>query len=432
MPLYKQIQHAQPCDPTLNSCSEVLLCLTEEWRSRTKCGLALAKAKIVGVGYRCATGQSCCPNLPSGNSLYSKAPTSGDFECVYTIEIDTEAEFLIDPATIPLDQPYDITDTDVLSMSPYACQFTELINSIKTRPDWVVDSANVNPIINAATNTYIVNIPIIDRINGTNQGNFSLDLSVLFDYIEPGTDSLSAYGVPVANGHRHTAVDGTPQDILLISQTAGNVLTYDNGLYLNCAAIAACVTPGGATYTAGCGIDIVNDEISVDTSGTWGSGDLDFPCADTQGQSIYCDSNGQLRTAPPVQAFEVAGFTSGAGNNPAPVVIDVVNPSTCREARVTGGYTGAFNYFAPGASAGGPLLNLALNGNPSVTIAQMIGSSVGGSDIGGTYLSTDFMDANGVIAPGATMTYTIDYEVLPNGGSISSYSVSLRMTVIVI
>lgn len=432
--MIKQLQYNAPCNPAYDNCSEVLLCLDPSWRTKTKCGLAFAKAKIVGVGYKCSEGQTCCPTLPSGNSLYADAPTQGNFTCVYNIQIDRDAEFLTDPSTIPLDQPYDILPSDIQSIAPYLCHFSEIITNIKDKSDWVVDSSNVEVESSPETNTYIVTVPIIDRIDNSFKNSFTLDLSVLFDHVEPivSTDTLSDYGVPVPNGHRHIAYDGTPQDILLLSQVPGNLLSYDNGLFIDCAAVAACVT-AGITYTAGDCIDLTGDEISVKTSGTWGSGDLSFPCADTSGQSIYCDSNGDLRTAPPVQAFQLSAFTGGVGNDPAPVSINVVNPSNCREARVTGGYTGAFNYTAPSASAGGPILQLGLNGNPVTPIAQMIGSAVGGSIIGGTYLSSDHVDGNlPTIAPGGTQTHSVDYFVDPNGGSISSHSVSMRLTVIVI
>lgn len=80
--------------------------------------------------------------------------------------------------------------------------------------------------------------------------------------------------------------------------------------------------------------------VTAGTSGTWGAGQLAFPCEDTQGGSIYCDSRGRLRAAPPqpVRGFsEFAQETMDGGPEPTgtilplhDVILSVENPSTCR------------------------------------------------------------------------------------------------------
>lgn len=80
--------------------------------------------------------------------------------------------------------------------------------------------------------------------------------------------------------------------------------------------------------------------LTAGTSGTWGAGQLQFACEDTAGGSIYCDSLGRLRAAPPQPVRGFAQFAQEAmGGAPEvagsvlplhDVILTVANPSTCR------------------------------------------------------------------------------------------------------
>lgn len=97
------------------------------------------------------------------------------------------------------------------------------------------------------------------------------------------------------------------------------------------------------TIATGCGIlgDGTDDApIAAGTSGTWGAAQLQFACEDTEGGSIYCDSRGRLRAAPPQPVRGFAQFAQEAMSGaPEPtgtvlplhdVILTVTNPSTCR------------------------------------------------------------------------------------------------------
>lgn len=516
MPVIKQILVDSHCSTAFSNCSQVLLCLTEDFEEKTICGFALAHAKVVGVGFKCAPEVECCPALPEGSELYTTPPLNGEFTCVYTVEVDREAEFLIDPGTNPA-EPYDITSDDVVSMVPYPCVYDQLIEAIKAIPPQetdVLEPYGSSPLGNGHRHTsvegVIQDILLISTLS-ENLLTYNAGLYIDCDAIEAcgfvigDTDSLSEYNTDVAGGHRHTAVDGDVTDIHILSQTANNLVTYDDGIYLDCAAVAACgfvigdtdtlseyntdvagghrhtavdgdVTDihilsqaGGnlaeynngiyidcdsisscvpyktctdvrACFSAGDCISISAGAISVDTSGVWGQGSLAaFPanCQD-DGMEIYCDSSGELRTEPPIRANQVSGFVSGARgvptadmNGEAFVFINVVNPSDCRPGWVSGAYTGAFQYEAPSASAGGPNFFIGLDGVLPVFAGTMIGSTVGGSTIIGHYLVQDTIDDNQApIAAGGSSNFSIRIDVLMNGGSVFAFSLALRLTVI--
>lgn len=93
----------------------------------------------------------------------------------------------------------------------------------------------------------------------------------------------------------------------------------------------------------GCGIlgDGTEDApLAAGTSGTWGAGQLAFPCDDRQGGSIYCDSLGRLRAAPPQPVRGFSQFAQETMDGPPEptgtvlplhdVILEVANPSTCR------------------------------------------------------------------------------------------------------
>lgn len=103
--------------------------------------------------------------------------------------------------------------------------------------------------------------------------------------------------------------------------------------------------PGAAAQVlTGCGITGAGDEtapLTAATSGQWGAGPLALPCDQGNGQPVYCDAAGQLRTVP---ARYSRGFASNEGESlggpPDPtgtvrllfdIQLDVTNPSTCRD-----------------------------------------------------------------------------------------------------
>ncbi|MFE0763690.1 hypothetical protein [Streptomyces smyrnaeus] len=96
-------------------------------------------------------------------------------------------------------------------------------------------------------------------------------------------------------------------------------------------------------FVTGCGITgdaTAAAPITADTAGTWGSSPLAFPCAETNGVPVFCDSNGQLRTAPPTMARGFSQFAQDTmGGAPEAtgtvlplqdVILDVTNPDPCR------------------------------------------------------------------------------------------------------
>jgi hypothetical protein len=143
---------------------------------------------------------------------------------------------------------------------------------------------------------------------------------------------------------------GTPEaprtisSVVKVSGAAGNTVTVNaDGLYV---APSPPVPP-----VAGCGIDVVGNTVSVDTSAEFTEltretcGDLVDasvlvalpPACELQGMPIYCDSNGELRTKPekftdtevrsmneaflpPITAYP---FTA------SPIAQPITNPSSC-------------------------------------------------------------------------------------------------------
>lgn len=96
-----------------------------------------------------------------------------------------------------------------------------------------------------------------------------------------------------------------------LSEDANNqvVIGTDGGIY------AAPATVDGA---AGCGIEINGGIISVRSLGP---GDWPYPCDISEGLPVYCDANGDLRTAPdhvPFQFFEPRGSFIADGTVIAP------------------------------------------------------------------------------------------------------------------
>jgi len=87
--------------------------------------------------------------------------------------------------------------------------------------------------------------------------------------------------------------------------------------------------------TAGTGIAITNPRtINVETSGTWGSGTLNFPGTSTGGMAIYEDSSGDLRTEPPYTAQSYAGgITATPGSDISTIGFDSA-PSSLNVATV--------------------------------------------------------------------------------------------------
>ena len=98
----------------------------------------------------------------------------------------------------------------------------------------------------------------------------------------------------------------------------------------------------------GCGVigdGTEADPVTANTSGSWGTGELDFPCEDTSGQEVYCDSAGQLRTVP--EKFYIQEIAQEAGSQdlePPPhegrlevydLQLSVTNPSDCRAMMAT-------------------------------------------------------------------------------------------------
>lgn len=103
-----------------------------------------------------------------------------------------------------------------------------------------------------------------------------------------------------------------------------------------------------APLAAGCGVigaGTEADPLTTNTSGVWGSGGLSFPCDDTSGQEIYCDTAGQLRTVP--EKYYVQQIVSEPGAQdlaPPPdggrlevydLQLELTNPSNCRDMMAT-------------------------------------------------------------------------------------------------
>lgn len=136
-------------------------------------------------------------------------------------------------------------------------------------------------------------------------------------------------GGPVRPGPNGLTVCVSPQEDNALTQDA------DGCLYVPADEPQPVVT--------GCGIlgdGTDQAPLTAGTSGTWGAGQLAFPCDDTNGGSIYCDSQGQLRTAPPPIARGFSEFAQESVSGPPEAVgttrtthdvtLTITNPSTCR------------------------------------------------------------------------------------------------------
>lgn len=259
----------------------------------------------------------------------------------------------------------------------------------------------------------------------------------------------------------------TPADTVTVnldlSADAGQLLAFgtDGNIFLDCATVAACVNPDLGWVAAGSaglnqqidpgetllfqgarGIDTVGInpniiQIGIFTSGTWGVGDLNFPCASTEGGETYIDGDDDLRVAPPTFMSCVSTAITGTGANPPPLSNLFNNPSLCRTMRISGGYVGAFNYTAFGGPAGGPSLFLNLNGTGENLIGKFfanITAAPGDVPLNGTYVSPDNLDGVSSAAPGGSVTVTIDFRIAAAdvGDTLAEFAVSLRACAITI
>ncbi|WP_309317393.1 hypothetical protein [Streptomyces salinarius] len=130
---------------------------------------------------------------------------------------------------------------------------------------------------------------------------------------------------------------GPPGDGACVSVDPGNTLQFgtDGCLFVPGSEPVALVTGCGLL---GDGTD--GAPLAAGTSGTWGAGQLAFPCEDTQGGSVYCDSRGRLRAAPPQPVRGFSQFAQDTMDGPPEptgtilplhdVILTVTNPSTCR------------------------------------------------------------------------------------------------------
>ncbi|MDQ0376482.1 hypothetical protein [Amycolatopsis thermophila] len=145
------------------------------------------------------------------------------------------------------------------------------------------------------------------------------------------TPTLDLTATPNADGS--VTISGAP----ILSTDAGNQLAAgsDGALF---------VPP----LTPGCGLDGAGTSaapLAVATSATWGDAALPFPCDDTNGVPIYCDTNGQLRTAPDKLYVQAVASLPGAQDQAPPATgatievydleLALTNPSDCREMRAT-------------------------------------------------------------------------------------------------
>lgn len=181
--------------------------------------------------------------------------------------------------------------------------------------------------------------------------------------------------------------------------------------------------PESGDYTAGCGIAINGSRVvSARTSGTWG-----WPCADTSGSPIYCDSNGQLRGVPEHTAVAsprvVQGVHWGAvgvGSYSVPASMFFANPSSCRSMACAVQYTMGMQDASPsGWTAGG--LTLAIVNN------TMVGANIGNYTVWGgnpaavafgtSFLITLSEDDLGTLPPGGSTTIQISGRIDVASGS---------------
>lgn len=98
----------------------------------------------------------------------------------------------------------------------------------------------------------------------------------------------------------------------------------------------------------GCGVSGAGTDeepLAAAVSGEWSAGGLEFPCEDTNGQEVYCDSAGQLRTVPEKFYIQELAQEGGAQDlEPPPhegrlevydLQLAVTNPSDCRAMMAT-------------------------------------------------------------------------------------------------
>jgi hypothetical protein len=130
-----------------------------------------------------------------------------------------------------------------------------------------------------------------------------------------------------------------------------------------------------------CGLDTDPEgRLIVAVSGSWGTAPLNFSCDDSNGEPVFCDSQGQLRTAPRATATRM--FNDGvAFDGPrtltatfdwyTPVTLSYTNTSSCRSmwvhahARAEASYTMAAG-SAYRLRAGRPISNTASGGGDAL------------------------------------------------------------------
>lgn len=163
--------------------------------------------------------------------------------------------------------------------------------------------------------------------------------------LQVGTDGCmyvaeSAAGAEGPPGPQGPA--GPPGPGACVSADPGNVLQEgtDGCLYV--------AEPSASQLLTGCGVQGDGSEaapLAVATSGQWGTGPLAFPCDETNGQPVYCDAAGQVRTVP---ARFSRGWSASEGRSeggpPDPtgtqrlifdVTLEITNPSSCRDMLAT-------------------------------------------------------------------------------------------------
>lgn len=208
-----------------------------------------------------------------------------------------------------------------------------------------------------------------------------------------------------------------------VSAAPGNNLIIDSdGLY---------VPAGAATVSTGCGLTgdgSASNPVRAKTS-TW-----PFACSlDTNGEHVYCDSSGVLRTMPRGQVT-TQGFnrTTNYNNLPVPAnattirteTMTVTNPSACLTAYVIYAteVDAAFNLPANG---GGAALSY------STDEVQYIKNS-GSQAINSTHIQYSRSYLGSVIPPGGSTTQSVS-AVLGRGGGGATYNriqITLRAIII--
>lgn len=227
------------CNPNITPCSDVYLCLTQDWDDKTVCGLALARGSITSINF------ATIPQIPNP-CCDASSPTLCPEECIYQIQID-DAQFLIDPQT---QLPYVITADDVLEIFPYACILEELIQETIKTPIGLEASIN-NPaqqFNHGDTITFLGG----ECIQTTAQNVDSVLIDLVLDPAGGNLLTCSAAGLfidcpaivsPTVDNLLTCNAGGLFIDCAaILSGTGGNILTCDaNGIYLDCVAVNACI-----------------------------------------------------------------------------------------------------------------------------------------------------------------------------------------------